>query len=377
MTDTPIPVSLLTGFLGSGKTTLLNRLLADPRMARAAVIINEFGEIGLDHDLVESATETMVLMQSGCLCCTVRGDLAQTLADLKARRDDGLADFERVMIETTGIADPGPIVQTLVMDPDLSEDFALDGVLTTVDCATGAATLNDHFEAVQQVAMADRLILTKADLALPSEVTAFEKRLATINPGAPRLRAEHGVIDPALLFGVSPQADSQQAEALAWVAAAPKRASLPPLSGLKSTNPFSLPQNHGLFGNPAGAKSGGHSGAGASHAASHDGRISSQSAEIAQPISPIVFDLWLETLMHSAASKVLRLKAVVHVEGMDHPFALHGVQHVFHPPVPLTHWPKGDTVSRIVVIGRDLPAGYLAESLQFLHSRPAMTEHRL
>lgn len=369
MTDTAIPVSLLTGFLGSGKTTLLNRLLADPRMARSAVIINEFGEIGLDHDLVESATETMVLMQSGCLCCTVRGDLAQTLADLKARRDAGDADFERVMIETTGIADPGPIVQTLVMDPDLSEDFALDGVLTTVDCATGAATLNAHFEAVQQVAMADRLILTKADLALPGEVAAFEKRLAAINPGAPRLRAEHGVIDPALLFGVAPRTDSQQAEALKWVAAAPKKANLPPLSGLKSTNPFSLPQSHGLFGKP----SAGHAASGASH----DGRISSQSAEIAHPISPIVFDLWLESLMNSAASNVLRLKAVVHVEGMEHPFALHGVQHVFHPPVPLTHWPKGDTVSRIVVIGRDLPPGYLAESLQFLHSRPAMTEHRL
>lgn len=369
MTQPPIPVSLLTGFLGSGKTTLLNRLLADPRMARAAVIINEFGEIGLDHDLVESATETMVLMQSGCLCCTVRGDLAQTLADLKARRDAGEADFERVMIETTGIADPGPIVQTLVMDPDLSEDFALDGVLTTVDCATGATTLNAHFEAVQQVAMADRLILTKADLALPGEIAAFEKRLAAINPGAPRLRAEHGAIDPALLFGVAPRTDSQQAEALQWVAAAPKQASLPPLSGLKGTNPFSLPQSHGLFGKP----SGGHTAPGASH----DGRISSQSAEIAHPISPIVFDLWLESLMNSAASNVLRLKAVVHVEGMEHPFALHGVQHVFHPPVPLTHWPKGDTVSRIVVIGRDLPAGYLQESLQFLHSRPAITGHRL
>ncbi|MDO8885532.1 GTP-binding protein, partial [Candidatus Oleimmundimicrobium sp.] len=182
MTQTPIPVSLLTGFLGSGKTTLLNHLLGDPRMARAAVIINEFGEIGLDHDLVESATETMVLMQSGCLCCTVRGDLAQTLAELKARRDAGEADFDRVVIETTGIADPGPIVQTLVMDPLLSTDFALDGVLTTADCASGQATLDAHFEAVQQAAMADRLILTKTDLALPAEIAAFERRLAAINP---------------------------------------------------------------------------------------------------------------------------------------------------------------------------------------------------
>ena len=363
MTETPIPVSLLTGFLGSGKTTLLNRLLAVPAMARTAVIVIEFGEIGLDHDLVESATETMVLLQSGCLCCTVRGDLAQTLADLKARRDTGAADFERVIIETTGIADPGPIVQTLVMDPVLSEDFVLDGVLTTADCVTGAATLDAHFEAVQQVAMADRLILTKADLALPGAIAAFEQRLAAINPGAPRLRAAHGVIDPAFLFGVAPRVESRRPEALAWVAAAPKKASLPPLSGLRNTNPFSLPQSHGLFDRPTGM--------------SHDGRISSQSAEIAQPIPPIVFDLWLDSLMKSAAMNLLRLKAVVHVEGMEHPFALHGVQHVFHPPVPLPHWPQGDRVSRIVVIGRDLPPGYLAESLQFLHSRPEMTEHRI
>lgn len=366
MTHTPIPVSLLTGFLGSGKTTLLNGLLAHPRMASTAVIINEFGEIGLDHDLVESATETMVLMQSGCLCCTVRGDLAQTLADLKARRDAGQISFERVMIETTGIADPGPIVQTLVMDPALSEDFALDGVLTTADCATGPATLDTHFEAVQQVAMADRLILTKTDLALPAQITAFEQRLAAINPGAARLRADHGAIDPALLFGIAPRSDSQQAEALGWVAAPTKKASLPPLSGLKGTNPFSLPQSHGLFSRPAVSQK----------TTSHDGRITSQSAEIAQPISPIVFDLWLESLMSSAASNILRLKAVVHVEGMDHPFALHGVQHVFHPPVALPHWPKSDTVSRIVVIGRDLPSGYLEESLQFLRRRPEMTEHR-
>jgi len=369
MTTSPIPVTLLTGFLGSGKTTLLNRLLGDPRMDRAAVIINEFGEIGLDHDLVESATETMVLMQSGCLCCTVRGDLARTLADLNARRESGEVAFDRVLIETTGIADPGPIVQTLVMDADLSHDFVLDGVLTTADCATGPATLDAHFEAVQQIAMADRIILTKTDLVLPAALDAFEARLAAINPGAPRLRADHGRIDPALLFGVTPAADSSAAAALSWVAATatPKKATLPPLSGLRQTNPFSAPQGHGLFASAARNRT----------QTSHDGRITSQSAEIAQPISPIVFDLWLESLMNSAGSDILRLKAVVHVEGMTHPFALHGVQHVFHPPVALTHWPKGDTVSRIVVIGRDLPPGYLEESLQFLRSRPAMHEHRL
>lgn len=364
MTAQPIPVTLLTGFLGSGKTTLLNALLRHPAMDRAAVVINEFGEIGLDHDLIESSTEAMVLMRSGCLCCEVRGDLAQTLAGLRDRRDAGEIGFDRVLIETTGIADPGPIVQTLVMDGELSYDFALDGVLTTADAATGARTLDQQFEAVQQIAMADRIILTKTDLATPAQLAAFETRLAAINPGAPRDRADHGVIDPSLLFGVSPRQDSSQAQALSWVAATPKKPSLPPLSGLKSTNPFSLPQSHGVF-------------AASAKPTSHDGRITSQSIEITAPISPIVFDLWLESLMNSASADILRLKGVVHVEGMTHPFALHGVQHIFHPPVPLSHWPEGDKISRIVVIGRDLPPGYLAESLAFLRSKPDVTEHRL
>jgi len=367
MTAQPIPVTLLTGFLGSGKTTLLNALLRDPGMDRAAVVINEFGEIGLDHDLIESSTETMVLMQSGCLCCTVRGDLADTLADLRDRRDEGEIDFDRVVIETTGIADPGPIVQTLVMDPELSYDFTLDGVLTTADAATGPATLDQQFEAVQQIAMADRIILTKTDLVTPAQLAAFEKRIAAINPGAPRLKADHGKIDPRQLFGVAPRLDSTRAQALDWVAAAPKKASLPPLSGLKSTNPFSAPQSHGLFSSTAAP----------ARPASHDGRISSQSIEIAQPISPIVFDLWLESLMNSVAADILRLKGVVHVEGMKHPFALHGVQHIFHPPMPLSHWPEDDKITRIVVIGRDLPPGYLAESLAFLRSKPDVTEHKL
>ena len=210
---------------------------------------------------------------------------------------------------------------------------------------------------------------------------ALEARLAGINPGAPCLRADHGRIEVAQLFGLSPGERSSPAQALGWVghgAAPAPRAELPPLSGLTRTNPFSVSQDHGLFARPGlghGGAHGGpvHGGAGASH----DGRITSQSIEIESPIPPVIFDLWLETLMRGASSDILRLKAVVHVEGLEHPFALHGVQHVFHPPVPLPHWPRGDRVSRVVVIGRDLPPGYLEESLSFLKSRPAMTEHRL
>lgn len=371
MSHSPIPVTLLTGFLGSGKTTLLNALLRHPGMDRVAVVVNEFGEIGLDHDLIESATETMVLMASGCLCCTVRGDLARTLDDLRQRREAGEVAFDRVVIETTGLADPGPVVQTLVVDPDLQHDFVLDGVLTTVDCATGSATLDAQFESVQQAAMADRLILTKTDLATPAARAALEDRLKRLNPGAPRLVADHGRIDPAQLFGIAPREGTGRAEALGWVGAAPPAPRpLPPLSGLAQARPFFGGQSHGLFApRPAAAT--------VAPGSAHDARISSQSAEVAQPIDPLVFDLWLETLMTGTGPNLLRLKGVIHVQGMDRPFALHGVQHIIHPPVPLPNWPRGDTVSRIVVIGRDLPPGFLDQTLALLRSPPPVQHHRL
>lgn len=380
MQATPTPVTLLTGFLGSGKTTLLNHMLHHPGMDRAAVVVNEFGEVGLDHDLIESGSEATVLMASGCLCCTVRGDLGITLAGLLARRQAGELAFDRVVIETTGLADPGPILHALVLDPELTHDFALDGVVTTADAATGPATLDRQFEAVQQVAMADRIVLTKADLVSAAALARFETRLAGLNPGAPRLRADHGRLEPSHLFGIAPAADSTPAGALNWVAASdtPPRPALPPLSGLRhaatSASPLTPSQGHGLFA--PGRSAGQAAIIGKATGSNHDGRITSQSAEIAQPIPAIVFDLWLESLVSSAATGILRLKAVVHVEGLDHPFALHGVQHVFHPPVPLTDWPRGDTVSRIVVIGRDLPPGYLQESLQCLHSPPPMQVHQ-
>jgi G3E family GTPase len=337
-------------------------------MDRVAVVVNEFGEIGLDHDLIEQASETMVLMSSGCLCCTVRGDLAQTLDDLRRRSEAGEIAFDRVVIETTGLADPGPIVQTLVMDPELCHDFALDGVLTTADCATGPATLDAQFEAVQQVAMADRLILTKTDLVPPARRAAFETRLAALNPGAPRLVAEHGRLDPAHLFGIAPKTDTAPDRALAWVGPAPAtRPQLPPLSGL---GPLAAPQSHGLFAAPGPARA-------PRPSSRHDDRISSQSAELEGPVSPVVFDLWLESLMSAAAANILRFKGVIHIEGLDHPFALHGVQHIIHPPVPLPHWPRGDRVSRLVVIGRDLAPGWLETNLALLRQPPPVSTHRL
>jgi len=195
-----IPVTVLTGFLGSGKTTLLDHVLKQPDMAATAVIVNEFGEIGLDHLLVESATDDVVLLNSGCLCCTVRGDIVNTLTDLFVKRVKGQVPyFTRAVIETTGLADPAPVLHALLSDPIVAERYMIDGVVTTVDAVNGGGTLDRQIEAVKQAAVADRLILTKADLAEPRALSAIEARLAALNPGAPLLHAAHGAIDAAEL----------------------------------------------------------------------------------------------------------------------------------------------------------------------------------
>ncbi|MEK9797039.1 MAG: GTP-binding protein, partial [Alphaproteobacteria bacterium] len=196
-----IPVSLLTGFLGSGKTTVLNHVLHHPAMEKSAVIVNEFGEIGLDHELTVSGNEDMVLLNSGCLCCTVRGDLVNTLRDLMMLRlREDVPSFERILIETTGLADPAPILHTLMSDQLVTNYFRLDGVITTVDAVNGQETLDRQFESVKQAAVADRILITKTDMVEPSVVTALEARLGEINRAAPRQHVVNGEVDPETLF---------------------------------------------------------------------------------------------------------------------------------------------------------------------------------
>jgi G3E family GTPase len=319
-----IPVCVLTGFLGSGKTTLLGRLLKSPAFARTAVIINEFGEIGLDHELIETSDESFVTLQTGCLCCAIRGDLVLTLADILRRRDDGtVTPFDRVVIETSGLADPAPILHAVMSDDALAERLTLAGVVTTVDAVHGVETLERQPESVKQVAVADRLVLTKTDL-VAEQSAALADRLAALNPSAPVLPASFGDIDPARLF-----------DARIWDP-----------SG-KLANLEEEPHAH-------------HD---AHDRNRHDDRIACFALIRDEPIPAVALTLFLEVLAEHCGADLLRLKGIVAIaESPDRPAVIHGVQHMFHAPAFLARWPSDDRRSRLVFIARDLPRDF-AEAL--------------
>ncbi len=317
-----IPVTVLTGFLGAGKTTLLNRLLKAPEMAGAAVLINEFGEIGIDHLLVERLDEDTVLLNAGCLCCTVRGDLVRALRGLAVRAEGGLP-VTRVVIETTGLADPAPILQTLMSDPVVLSAFALDGVVTLVDAVNGAAALDRQVEAVKQAAMADRLVVTKADLAGESATAALEARLAVLNPLAPCRRAVAGDIPAAALLGAGGfSAGGRIPEVAAWLAAE---------------------AHHD------------HDGHHHHDPNRHDAAIHAFGLVFDAPLPWQGVATWLEMLALTRGESILRVKGLLNLEGRERPVAIHGVQHLFHPPVMLASWPdKHDRRSRITFVLRNL-----------------------
>lgn len=350
MTETRVPVTLLTGFLGAGKTTLLNAVLSDSSSGRVAVIVNEFGEAGLDHDLIETSRDDVVLMQSGCLCCSIRGDLSKTMLRLLYRRDTGDLEFDRVVIETTGLADPGPILQTFVMDNLLARETRIDGVVTVADAVNGMATLDAQFEAVSQVAMADMVVISKADLADPTQLIQFEERLRSLNPAVRILHSVRGRGVQDKLWGLSGlHRDVKPAQALEWAkASVPASDPLGNLSGL-------LPEKSGA-GMPV---------------ASHDSRIGSASIVLEDPLTDEVFDTWLNTLVSLRGSDLLRVKGIVFLEGIKHPFVFHGVQSIFDRPVPVHNWDRTDQRSRIVVIARDLSRPELQRSLDMLRAKPS------
>jgi G3E family GTPase len=329
-----LPVIVLTGFLGAGKTSLLNRVLKDPALAGSAVLINEFGDIGLDHLLVEKVDDTVLLLAAGCLCCTIRGDLIDSLSDLLERRVAGTVPaFDRIIIETTGLADPAPILQTLTAHPMLAEAVVLDGVVTLVDAVNGLSTLDHHRESVRQVAVADRLVLTKSDLADPS--AALRERLARLNPSAPIL--DGTTADTGMFTGLGPwRADGKIGDVRGWLAA----------------ESHGHAHHHGHHDH--------HSAEHRHHSHRHDpnrhdNRIRAFTLSQARALSPSSLEMFLDLVRAQHGPRLLRYKGLVKLsDDPSRPVVLHGVQHVMHPPERLPAWPDGDQTSRLVFIVQDI-----------------------
>ena len=328
------PVNVLTGFLGSGKTTLLQRLLRSPRMARTAVLINEFGEIGLDHLLVQHVDEAVVLLQSGCICCSIRDDLKLALRDLLSRRERGeIPAFDRIVIETTGLADPGPILYTLLSEPVIRHHFQLGNVITTVDVVNAGLHLSRNREGIKQVAAADRLVLTKSDLAEAGQTDIVRSELARLNPSARICDAAQEPVDADVLLDALP------------FAPAPGQARYRFENG--STR----------------ARKDGASGPGSANGL-HTEAVSSMSLILDRPMDWTAFGIWLSLLLNRHGDNVLRVKGILCVEGSDTPVWINGVQHIVHTPQHLERWPSDDHRSRIVFITRGIDPGLLRRSLE-------------
>jgi G3E family GTPase len=339
----PVPLSVLTGFLGAGKTTVLNRLLRDPALADTAVIINEFGEIGLDHLLVEQVDEGVVLLSTGCLCCTMRGDLVEALERLTRNLDNGRAAFSRVIIETTGLADPAPVLHTTMVHPYLVMRYRLDGVIAVVDAINGAATLDAHAEAVKQAAVADRIVLTKTDLVGEPHAPALAtlmRRLRALNPAAPILDAAAGEAVAARLFDCGlydPAAKS--ADVRRWLAAEAYADAQGVVRGLSQDD-----RHRGHDPNR------------------HDARIRAFCLSTDAAIPASAFEMFLDLVRSMHGPKLLRMKGIVKVaETPRTPMVVHAVQHLMHPLARLPAWPDGDERTRIVFIVRDIDPRTISE----------------
>jgi G3E family GTPase len=328
--ETLIPVNLITGFLGSGKTTLLQRLLASPRLANTAVLINEFGEVGLDHLLLQRVDSETVVLQSGCVCCTIRSDLGQAIRELFGKRERGeVPRFERLAIETTGLADPAPIVFTLMAEPVIRHHFRLGNIIATIDAVNGLLHLADNPESEKQAAIADRLVLTKTDLCGSEPARPVRNALRRLNPAAPIVEAAAGDFDPDdLLAHDLYDPATKTAEVQRW---------------LREEAVSGHPHEHDVN--------------------RHDRGIRAFCLTYDRPLDWTAFGIWLTMLLHAHGENVLRVKGLLDVIEAPGPVVIHGVQHVVHPPVHLERWPDGDHRSRIVFIVRDLEPADIERSL--------------
>ncbi len=367
-----VPVAILTGFLGAGKSTLLNRILKDEAMRDAAVIINEFGDVGIDHLLVESSGDSIIELSDGCLCCTVRGELVDTLANLMDAMQTGrIRPLKRVVIETTGLADPAPVMQSIMGNSIIATNFDLDGVITVVDAVNGLQTLDNHEEARKQVAVADRLIVSKTGIAGAAPEAQLESRLRALNPRAQILNADsdeagragiliNGLYDPA----------SKIADVGRWLQ-----------DELEADDDHHHHDDHdhhhhGDHGHHH-HHHGHHHGHRHQHAhdvTRHDGSIRSFSIVETQPIDPMALEMFIDLLRSAHGEKLLRMKAIVAVSDRpERPVVLHGVQNIFHPPVRLPAWPDPeDRRTRMVIITKDLPEDFVKGLFDAFLSKPGV-----
>ncbi|SPJ28726.1 CobW family GTP-binding protein [Falsiruegeria mediterranea] len=348
MSEPRVPVTLLTGFLGVGKTTLLNNVLTHPDTGRVAVVVNEFGDAGLDHEIIEVTPEDITLLSSGCICCSLRGDLVEAIPNLLTRRERGELEFDRIVIETTGLADPSPIQRTLIMEPSLAKLIKLDGIVTLVDAVNGAKTLDAHFEAVSQATMADLIVLTKTDIAETAQIQHLRARLERLN-AARIIEVDEAVAQPALLWACSAiKQDAPQADVLTWLTPKPDTAKGDPFANLSGFAP-SAPANVAVL-------------------SVHEGRIESASLVVDKPLDRQRLGIWLSDLIMGQGENILRVKGILFFKGEDTPTVFHCVQHTIEPPVQLKTWYGGDRRSKIVIIARDMSSSRLQSLLSAIET---------
>ncbi|MBD9558506.1 GTP-binding protein [Ensifer sp. ENS03] len=358
-----VPVSILTGFLGAGKTTLLNRLLKDPDLSDTAVIINEFGDVSIDHLLVEASSDGVIELSDGCLCCTVRGELVDTLADLMDRMQTGkIRPLKRVVIETTGLADPAPVLQSVIGNPVIAQNFRLDGVVTVVDAVNGLQTIANHEEALKQIAVADRIVISKTGLAETSERDALTARIRALNPRAPLIDGDSAEAGRAELFDCGLYDPSSKiADVGRW------------LQDEAHHDHHHHDHDHGHDHHDHDH----HHDHGHDHHHHHDvtrhgGDIRSFSIVHDRPIEPMALDMFIDLLRSAHGEKLLRMKAIVAVaDRPDRPLVLHGVQNVFHTPERLAAWPDpNDRRTRMVLITKGLEEAFVRDLFDAFTGKP-------